>query len=91
MSTKLNVSTLYGYVKDYLRITFKGISMKKMIAILVAATFAMGTAFAQSADPVTSTAPVAAQADHGKVAKKHKKHAKKKHHKKAHAKKVAAQ
>ncbi len=60
--------------------------MKKIIAILVAATFAMGTAFAQSADPVTSTA----SASHH-VVKKHKKHAKKKHHKKAHAKKVAAQ
>lgn len=61
--------------------------MKKIIAILVAATFAMGTAFAQSADPIT---PAASASHH--VVKKHKKaHAKKKHHKKAHAKKVAAQ
>ena len=53
--------------------------MNKLIAAIVAATFAMGTAFAQA--PVAAAHGPAAQhaaphAKHKKVVKKHKKHKK---------------
>ena len=67
--------------------------MNKLIATLVAATFAMGAAFAQAATPSASADQVIASAPHHakhkkahKKVKHHKRHKHHKNHKKAAAK-----
>lgn len=57
---------------------FEGTEMKKLIAAVIAATFAMGTAFAQA--PAASTEAAVAAPAHKKAV--HKKAAHKKAHKK---------
>jgi hypothetical protein len=67
------------------------IAMKKLIAALIALTFAAGTAFAQTpATPAEPATPAAPAAKVEKKATKHAKHKKAKH-KHAKAKKAAAQ
>ena len=76
---KVLVEVLYNNIKGL-------ITMKKLIAAIIAATFSFGSAFAQNAAPAAPDAPVAAPAKAKKT--KHKKSKKAKHKK---SKKAAAQ
>ncbi|WP_436267677.1 hypothetical protein [Pseudoduganella sp. LjRoot289] len=76
-STKMRPQALMAYV-GILTDNFEGIKMKKLIAAVIAATFAMGTAFAQApatAPEAAVAAPAHKKAVHKKTA--HKKSAKK--------------
>jgi hypothetical protein len=86
-STEWAGAALLGVRNPLLRITSKDFSMNKLIAAIVAATFAMGTAFAQAPAAPAPAAPVAAAEPAAPAA--HKKAHKAKHKKAKKSKKSA--